>query len=112
VLTALLNTATGGAAAAATTTTMPRLQRLTLVFGFELPVPGSGPGGHGAGAEVRVLPGLRGQLQAHGGDVPLADGNHVPGDTHKLMVRSVAQHGDRLMTRQGSPAAILETGKT
>lgn len=51
---------------------------LTLVFGFELPVAWSGPGGHGPGTEVGVLSGLRGQLQAHGGDVPLSDWNDVP----------------------------------
>ena len=31
---------------------------LTLVFGFELPVTRAGPGSHGPGAEVGVLPGL------------------------------------------------------
>lgn len=35
------------------------LVSLTLVLGLELPVAGSGPRGHGPGAEVRVLPGLR-----------------------------------------------------
>lgn len=47
------------------------------MFGFELPVAWSGPGGHGPGAEVGVLSGLRGQLQAHGGDVRLSNWNDV-----------------------------------
>lgn len=58
------------------------LASLTLVLGLELPVSRSGPGGHGPGAEVGVLAGLRGQLQTHGGDVALPDGDHVPDETH------------------------------
>lgn len=58
------------------------LPLLTLVFGLELPVAWSGPGSHGPGAEVRVLPGLRGQLQTHGGDVALPDGDHVSIQTY------------------------------
>lgn len=58
------------------------LASLTLVLGLELPVSGSSPGGHGPGAEVGVLAGLRGQLQTHGGDVALPDGDHVPDETH------------------------------
>lgn len=57
---------------------------LTLVFGFELPVARAGPRGHGPGAEVGVLSGLRRQLQAHGGDVPLSDGNGVPAPSQHL----------------------------
>lgn len=57
------------------------LVSLTLVFGLELPVAGSGPGGHGPGAEVRVLSGLGRQLQTHGGDVSLSDWNHIPAQT-------------------------------
>lgn len=45
---------------------------------LELPVAGSSPRGHGPGAEVGVLPGLRGQLQTHRGDVSLSNGNHIP----------------------------------
>lgn len=58
------------------------LASLTLVLGLELPVSGPGPGGHGPGAEVGVLAGLRGQLKTHGGDVALPDGDHVPDETH------------------------------
>lgn len=57
---------------------------LTLVFGFELPVARAGPRCHGPGAEVGVLSGLRRQLQAHGGDVPLSDGNRVPAPSQHL----------------------------
>lgn len=56
---------------------------LTLVLRFELPVARSSPRGHGPGAEVWILPGLRGQLQAHGGDVSLSNGNHIPVWHHK-----------------------------
>lgn len=58
------------------------LTLLTLVLGLELPVAGSSPGSHGPGAEVRVLPGLRGQLQTHGGDVALPNGDDVSSQTH------------------------------
>lgn len=94
---------------------------LTLVLGLELPVSGSGPGSHGPGAEVRVLPGLRGQLQTHGGDVALPDGDHVSGQTHstptgganqtqreagqfslfQLLVLATLEGGDPLVTSLG-----------
>lgn len=54
------------------------------MLGFELPVARPGPRGHGPGAEVRVLSGLRRQLQAHGGDVSLADGNHIPAPSEHI----------------------------
>lgn len=68
------------------------LASLTLVLGLELPVSGSGPGGHGPGAEVGVLAGLRGQLQTHGGDVALPDGDHVPDETQRT---SRGSHSDK-----------------
>lgn len=66
---------------------------LTLVLGLELPVARSGPGGHGPGAEVRVLPGLRGQLQTHGADVALPDGDHVTGQTHSTPAGGATEFG-------------------
>ena len=66
---------------------------LTLVQRFEAPVARTCPGSHGPRAEVGVLSGLVGQLQTHGGYVPLSNGNHIPVDSqphHRMTLKYVA----------------------
>lgn len=68
--------------------------------GFEEPVAGADPGRHGTGAEVRVLAGLLGQLQAHGGDVHVSDGHHTPVGRHAQVRPNYTRINDELCTTE------------
>lgn len=57
------------------------LCELTFVCRFEEPVARADPRRHGAGAEVGILSGFIGQLEAHGGDVAFSDRYNPPAQT-------------------------------